>query len=99
MTLFFMLYVQAISGGYCRMTFGGHFTVHYYYRQWRIEGTVFKIHEDLRKEVLIRHGKNKDPWIGVMDSQSVKTAEKRGFGAERKLRKSKGASVISLSIV
>ena len=73
-------------------------TVHYYYRRWRIEGTLFKIHEHLRKEVRIKHGKSKDPKIGMMDSQSVKTTEKRGSGAGMKPRKSRGANAISLLI-
>lgn len=53
-------------------------TVHYYYRRWRIEGTLFKIHEHLRQKVRLRHGKDAEPLYGIMDSQSVKTTEKRG---------------------
>jgi putative transposase len=73
-------------------------TVHYYYRRWRLEGTMFKIHEHLRKEVRIKYGKNKDPREGIIDSQSVKTTEKRGFGAGMRPRRSKGENVISLLI-
>ena len=71
-------------------------TVHYYYRRWRLEGTLFKIHEHVRKEVRIKHGKDQDPRIGMIDSQSVKTTEKKGSGAGMKPKKSKVENVISL---
>jgi len=53
-------------------------TVHYYFRRWRLEGVWFKIHEQLRSMARKEHQKDEHPTAGIMDSQSVKTTEKRG---------------------
>ena len=62
-------------------------TVHYYYRRWRLEGTLFKIHEHLRKEVRMKYSKDKDPVRAIIDSQSIKTTEKRGSGGGMQQKK------------
>ena len=62
-------------------------TVHYYYRRWRRDGTLFKIHEHLRKEVRLKYGKDIHPSQAIIDSQSVKTTEKRGSGVLMQQRK------------
>ncbi|AIK96326.1 IS5 family transposase [Candidatus Odyssella acanthamoebae] len=54
-------------------------TVHYYFRRWRLEGVWFKIHEELRSTVRKNSQKHEHSTIGIMDSQSVKTTEKRGY--------------------
>lgn len=53
-------------------------TVHYYFRRWRLEGVWFKIHEQLRSTSRKKHQKNEHPTVGIIDSQTVKTTEKRG---------------------
>lgn len=68
-------------------------TIHYYYRRWRLDGILFKIHEHLRKLVRIKSGKDEDTTIGIIDSQSVKTTEKRGCVAgmlQKRLKEEKG---------
>lgn len=67
-------------------------TVHYYYRQWRLDGTWQKVHDHLRSKVRQQEGsrqmflRNKNiclehedtPSAAIIDSQSVKTTETRG---------------------
>ena len=53
-------------------------TVHYYYRQWRLDGTWQKVHEDLRSKVRQQEGHEETPSAAIVDSQSVKTTETRG---------------------
>ena len=62
-------------------------TVHYYYRRWRLEGTLFKLHEYLRKKTRLLHNKGAQPTSSIMDSQSVKTTEKRGFGVMMEIKR------------
>jgi putative transposase len=54
-------------------------TVHYYFRRWRLEGVWFKIHEQLRSAARKKHQKDEHPTVGIIDSQTVKTTEKRGY--------------------
>jgi len=70
-------------------------TVHYYFRRFRNEGVWFKIHEHLRAKLRIYNQQDPDAAVGIMDSQSVKTTEKRGDHAGMMLlRKLKDVSVI-----
>jgi len=55
--------------------------VYMYFSQWRDEGVFERINEVLRKEIRIEMGKDEEPSAAVMDSQSVKTAEKGGLAA------------------
>lgn len=51
-------------------------TVHDYFRRWRQDGTLERIHTCLREQERRRSGRNASPSGAVLDSQSVKTTEK-----------------------
>jgi transposase len=53
-------------------------TVYNYFRHWQRLGVWQKIHTQLRHQVRESLGRTSDPSAGIIDSQSVKTAEKRG---------------------
>jgi putative transposase len=56
-------------------------TVYYYFKSFRQDGTWERIHDLLRKRVRVQHGKRQQPSAAIIDSQSVKTTEKRGHVA------------------
>ena len=70
-------------------------TVHWYYRCFRIGGTWQKIHDALRDKVRVSDGRKTSPSAAIVDSQSVKTAEKGGRVAMTRARRSTVASGIS----
>jgi putative transposase len=53
-------------------------TVYYYFKSFRENGTWERMHDLLRKRVRVKHGKSQQPSAAILDSQSVKTTEKRG---------------------
>jgi putative transposase len=68
-------------------------TVHYYYRRWRLDGTWQKIHRTLREQVRTeKEGREATPSAAIIDSQSVKTTEKRGLAVTTGLSRSRVAS-------
>src|SRR5262249_26220775 len=52
--------------------------VFHYFRTWRADGTWQRINDKLREQVRIMTNKLAQPSAAIIDSQSVKTAEKRG---------------------
>lgn len=68
-------------------------SVYRYFRDFKRDGTWQKIHDTLREKVRIQAGKEPTPSAAVIDSQSVKTTEKRGIAADTmRARRSTGAS-------
>ena len=72
-------------------------TVHYYYRRFRREGVWSNLHDRLRERVRLDAGKEQTPSAAIIDSQSVKTAEKGGAAVTTRGRKSAEESGISWS--
>ena len=69
-------------------------TVSNYLRHWQRLGIWQQIHDQLRERVRQAVDKHAQATAGVIDSQSVKTTEKKGsFTAMMQLKKSKDANV------
>jgi putative transposase len=50
-------------------------TVHYYFAKWTADGTLEEVVRRLRERVRRRAGRAAQPTAGILDSQTVKTAE------------------------
>ena len=68
-------------------------TVSFYYYRFRNEGTWQTMHDLLRQDVRVAAGREPTPSAAIIDSQSVKTPEKRGTAAATtRARRSRAAS-------
>jgi transposase len=77
-------------------------TVHGYFTLWNWDGTLDRIHHVLYVKCREKAGRDASPSAAILDSQSVKSAEKGGaastLAALTRARKSKAKSGMSLSI-
>ena len=71
-------------------------TVYYYFKAFRQDGTWERIHDLVRKRVRVKHGKQHQPSAAIIDSQSVKTTEKRGVLRLRRRQEDKGTQTTLL---
>jgi len=92
------IFYQLRSGGAWRLLpheFPPWQSVYAYFRLWSEDGTLEQIHSALRREVRKRAGKEPDPTVVILDSQSVKTTEKGGREVTTPRSRSAGASATS----
>jgi len=64
-------------------------SVYYHYNQWCKDGTWFLMHQFLHQQTRIAAGRNPEPSVAMVDSQSVKTtelAETRGFDGHKRIK-------------
>ena len=54
-------------------------TVYDYFRAWTKNGTLWRIHDTLRRLVRVAAGRNEEPSAACIDSQSAKTNEQGGI--------------------
>jgi putative transposase len=71
-------------------------TVYGLFRKWKRRGIIKKIHDFLREQVRLKEHRKREPTAMILDSQSVKTTDKRGLVMDmmrlRKSRVAKGTS-------
>jgi transposase len=76
-------------------------TVHDYFVRWQCDGTLRRLHHALYEQAREMAGKEASPTTALVDSQSVKGAERGGARSIRwammRPRRSKGASATPLS--
>ena len=77
-------------------------TLYDYFDLWSYDGTLDRLHEALYVKCREQAGRAASPTAAILDSQSVKSAEKGGIASIRmalmRARRSKGRSGISSSI-
>jgi putative transposase len=72
-------------------------TVNWYWNQWRDSGLWQELNDVLRRDLRSAAGRHDEPSAGVIDSQSLKSAEKGGRVGTMPGRKSWAASDTSWS--
>lgn len=66
--------------------------VYWYFRCWKKDDTLGRLHDELRGDLRAAEGRHRQPSAGVIDSQSVKTTERRGRTASMRGRRLTAAS-------
>lgn len=72
--------------------------VYWYFMAWKKDGTLDRLHDELRGDLRRAEGRQRQPSAAVLDSQSSKTTEKGGLAATTPVRRSPAASGTSSSI-
>jgi putative transposase len=73
-------------------TYGPWQTVYHYFRLWRISGLWQRLNDKLRERERQAEGRQAQPSVGIIDSQSAKTTAKKGFAGTTRVKRSKVAS-------
>lgn len=63
--------------------------VYHYFALWKKDGTLKRLHDELRRKVRKQEGHGEEATAGILDSQSVKTlqeAESKGYDAGKKIK-------------
>jgi putative transposase len=64
--------------------------VYYYFARWKQDGRIEYIHEILVEYIRVKAGRNEEPTVGILDSQSVKTTDvssaDTGFDAGKRIK-------------
>lgn len=71
--------------------------VYWYFRCWKEDGTLDRLHAELRGDLRVAERRRRQPSAGVIDSQSVKTTERGARTASMRGRRSTAASGTSSS--
>jgi transposase len=71
--------------------------VYWYFRRWKADGTLDRLHDELRGDLRAAEGRNRQPSAAVIDSQSVKTTERGARTASMRGRRSTAANGTSWS--
>ena len=71
---------------------------YWYFMQWKKDGTLDRLHDELRGDLRRAEGKQRQPTAAILDSQSVKTTERGGRTATTAVRRSTAASGTCSSI-
>ncbi|AGF51787.1 transposase [Synechocystis sp. PCC 6803] len=74
----FIYSAQDVNGRCSPMISLPHQTVYKYFHKWQRKGIWQQVHDGLRKEVRKKIGRTPNSTVAMVDSQSVKTTEKRG---------------------
>ena len=64
-------------------------SVYYYFRKWRREGLLERLHEELHRHLRQQQNRNPSPSLGIIDAQSVPTTMLggvRGFDGNKKVK-------------
>jgi transposase len=72
-------------------------SVYWYFRNWKKDGALDRLHDELRGDLRQAEGRPKQPSAAALDSQSVKTTEKGGRRGTTAVRRSRAASGTSSS--